>query len=165
MISLIAAIDRNNVIGTGGKLPWHLPGDFAWFKSVTMDKAVVMGRKTFDSIGRPLPRRLNIVISRTSQNDTDQVKWVSSLQDAMATAQREKQNQEIMIIGGGEIYRQALPLADRLYLTEVDLIVADADAFFPDFNKNAWQGKILATHDAKDGQPAFRIVRYDRLDT
>lgn len=175
MISLIAAISRNHAIGVQGALPWHLPKDFAWFKSCTAGKAVIMGRKTFDSLGRPLPKRLNIVISRNPpQENTAQenLLWATSLPQALQLAQQHQAQwgDEIMVIGGGEIYTQALPLADRLYLTEVDYTVEDADAFFPVFDKTQWQATLIAAHAQEHAQekeadiirPAFTIMQYDR---
>ena len=159
MICLIAALAKNNVIGAGNKLPWHLPADFAWFKRITTGKPVIMGRKTFESIGRPLPNRLNIVVSRAVQINTDDVVWTSSLNEAIAIAQHHTQA-EIMIIGGGQIYAEALPFATRLYLTEIDLDIA-GDAFFPSFDKTNWTRSILETHAKTDTKPAFNIVQYD----
>ncbi len=158
-LSLIAAVDKNHVIGQDGRLPWHLPEDFAWFKKITIGKPVIMGRKTFESIGRPLPQRTNIVISRHAHG-TPGVTWVTSLEAALTEAHHQ-QAEEIMVIGGGEIYRQALPHADRLYLTEVDIIVS-GDSFFPDFRAHEWQRTVLATHAPQDTKPGFTIVQYDR---
>ncbi len=161
IISLIAAVGKNNVIGVDGKLPWHLPEDFKWFKSVTMDKPIIMGRKTFDSIGRkPLPKRFHIIISRTKQSDTEQVAWATSLQEALDIA-RAQQAEEVMVIGGAQIYAESLPLADRIYLTEVDM-APTGDAIFPVFDKSKWQRTIIATHAATDDKPAFEIVQYDK---
>lgn len=162
VISLIAARARNNVIGVKGALPWHLPADFAWFKKTTLGKPVIMGRKTFESIGRPLPQRLNIVISRTTGGDeTDMLCWTTSLEAALEIA-KQQGSDEIMIIGGGELYRQAIPIADRLYLTEVALDVA-GDAFFPDFDTTQWQRTLMEEHGEQDSKPAFAIYRYDRI--
>jgi dihydrofolate reductase len=162
MISLIAAIAKNNVIGVDGRLPWHLPADFAWFKRITTGKPIIMGRKTHESIGRPLPNRLNIVISRTAQTNSDNIVWVKSLKESISFAQQQHAKDEIMIIGGGQIYAEALPLATRLYLTEIDLDIA-GDAFFPTFNTHEWQKTVLETHAATDTQPAFIIAQYDRV--
>jgi dihydrofolate reductase len=162
MISLIAAIGKNNALGLNGKLPWHLPADFAWFKSQTLGKPMIMGRKTFDSFGgRPLPKRLHIVISRTPQENTEQVIWASCLDEAIQMAKIHTQD-EIMIIGGGEIYQQSLPCADRLYITEVDAS-PEADAFFPELISSEWKKEIIDAHAAENSQPAFTIVQYDRL--
>lgn len=167
MISLIAAVAENNVIGIRGQLPWHLPKDFAWFKSCTSGKPIIMGRKTFESLERPLPKRLNIIISRnppdvTPQND---VIWVTSLEQAFDVARDHSANwgREFMVIGGGEIYAQALPLADRLYLTEVACAPAEGDAHFPMFDKTKWQRIVLQSHPADENRPAFSVVQYDRI--
>lgn len=178
MISLIAAVARNHVIGIQGKLPWHLPKDFAWFKACTKGKAIIMGRKTFESLGRPLPHRLNIIISRKPQDndDTEHVIWATSLSRAIQIAKAhtvehaDKWDKEIMIIGGGEIYAQAMPIADRLYLTEVDYTPENGDAFFPPFAENDWKRTVLEMHAAErlteKGteiiRPFFEIVQYDR---
>jgi len=162
MISLIAAVSENYVLGMDGKMPWHLPADFTWFKSVTIGKPIILGRKTFDSFGgKPLPKRLHLVISRNPQSNTDQVIWVSSVEDAISEAKKHS-NDEIMVIGGGDIYSQSIHLADRLYLTEIATSY-EGDAFFPAFDKSKWQKKIIAEHAAADGQPAFVITQYDRL--
>lgn len=138
IISMIAAMASNRVIGRDNKMPWHLPADLKHFKKVTLGKPVVMGRKTFESIGRPLPGRRNIVISRQAPLQPQGAEWVNSVEQALALLQDQA---EVMIIGGAEIYRQCLPLAKRLYLTKIEL-VTDGDAFFPDYleeNDNAWQ--------------------------
>ncbi len=160
-ISMIAAVGSNNVIGVDGKLPWHLPEDFKWFKSVTMDKPIIMGRKTFDSIGRkPLPKRFHIIVSRLRQEDSEQAAWATSLQEALDIA-RAKNTEEVMIIGGAHIYAESMPLADRIYLTEVDL-APQGDAIFPSFDKSKWQRIVIASHAAIGDKPAFEIVQYDR---
>jgi dihydrofolate reductase len=160
-ISLIAAIARNNVIGVDGKLPWHLPEDFKWFKATTLDKPIIMGRKTFDSIGRkPLPKRFHIIISREKQENSEQVAWATSLQEAIDIA-RAQNAEEAMIIGGAQIYAESLALAERIYLTEVDM-APTGDAFFPEFDKSKWQRTIIASHAANGDKPAFDIVQYDR---
>jgi len=127
-IALIAAMANNRVIGLDNQMPWHLPADLQHFKAVTLGKPVIMGRKTYQSIGKALPGRRNIVISRGEAQSSD-AQWVSSIDEALSlTADAE----EVMIIGGAEIYRQALPLASRLYLTFIDLTVS-GDAYFPDY--------------------------------
>lgn len=161
MISIIAAISENFVLGKDNKLPWHLPADFAWFKSQTIGKPVVMGRKTFDSLGqKPLPKRMNIIVSRYPQLDAPNVVWMSSLEYAIGEA--AKHGEEIMILGGGDIYTQAMHLADRLYLTEIAASY-EGDAFFPSFDKSKWNKKILSEYKAENDQPAFVIAQYDRI--
>lgn len=143
-LSLIVAMADNRTIGRNNELPWHLPEDLKYFKSVTMGKPIVMGRKTFDSIGRPLPGRLNIVITRNAEWQHSGVKTVASLQQAVAIAaeanpqDQEALIQEVMVIGGEEIYRTAIELADRLYITRVQAEV-EGDAFFPQYNESEWQ--------------------------
>ena len=136
IISMVAAMAANRVIGKDNKMPWHLPADLRHFKQVTMGKPVVMGRKTFESIGRVLPGRRNIVISRSAPTDSKGAEWVTSLPHAFALLEGQP---EVMVIGGGEVYRQCLPLAQRLYLTEIAL-QTEGDAYFPDYTREAqWQ--------------------------
>lgn len=129
IISMVAAMTKNRVIGKDNQMPWHLPADLKHFKQVTLGKPVVMGRKTFESIGRLLPGRRNVVISRSTPADAKGAEWVTSLEQAFRLVQ---QHDEVMVIGGAEIYRQCLPLAQRLYLTEIDLST-EGDAYFPDY--------------------------------
>ncbi len=128
MISLIVAHDENRVIGYKNDMPWHLPGDLAYFKRTTMGKPIIMGRKTFESIGRALPGRLNIVITRNEHYTADGITTVSSLQQALELA--ATQHEEVMVIGGGKIFADALPLADRLYITEIHHQFP-GDTYFP----------------------------------
>jgi len=138
-LSLIVAMAENRTIGRNNELPWRLSEDLKYFKSVTMGKPIVMGRKTFDSIGKPLPGRLNIVITRNTDWQHPGVKAASSLQQAVAIAVEENpQDREVMVIGGEEIYRTALGQADRLYITRVQAKV-EGDAFFPEYNESEWQ--------------------------
>ncbi|MFD2631757.1 type 3 dihydrofolate reductase [Idiomarina piscisalsi] len=138
-ISLVVAMADNRVIGEDNKMPWHLPDELQYFKKITLGKPIVMGRNTFESIGRPLPGRKNIVLSRTSESretHDGQVLWVNGPQQAIAAAGPVE---EVMVIGGGKIYEKFLPLADRLYVTKIDLNV-DGDTFFPDYEEVAdWQ--------------------------
>lgn len=133
MISLIVAHDRNRVIGYENDMPWHLPGDLKYFKEMTMGKPVIMGRKTFESIGRPLPGRRNVVISRNAQYAAEGIEIVSSLEAALELVADVP---EIMVIGGQQIFTQALPLADRLYITLIDHEF-DGDTYFPAYE--GWQ--------------------------
>ncbi len=129
LISIIVAMANNRVIGKNNDMPWHLPADLQHFKSVTLGKPIIMGRKTYESIGRPLPGRQNIIVSRNPEYRVEGCKVVRSLQEATALVQNEE---EIMIIGGGKLYAQALESADRLYLTFIDLEV-DGDTHFPEY--------------------------------
>lgn len=132
-ISLIAAISENRVIGNGGEIPWHLKDDFRRFKERTTGHAIIMGRKTHESIGRPLPGRTNIVITRDTSREIPGCTVVGSLDEALTKA-REIESEEIFVIGGGQVYAEALPLADRLYLTLVHAIM-DGDTFFPEYGE------------------------------
>ncbi len=134
-ISLIVAMANDRVIGRGNQMPWHLPADLKHFKSVTMGKPVAMGRRTFESIGRPLPGRLNIVISRNSDWHYEGVETATSLDDALSKVQDVT---EVMVIGGGQLYVQALPIAQTLYLTHISLDVSDADTWFPEYHPEQW---------------------------
>ncbi|CAM5225858.1 type 3 dihydrofolate reductase [Alishewanella longhuensis] len=159
-IAMIAAMAANRVIGRDNQMPWHLPADLKHFKAVTLGKPVVMGRKTFELIGRPLPGRRNIVISRQEAPVNSQVEWVSSIEQALALVADVP---EVMIIGGAEIYRQCLPLATRLYLTEIELEVA-GDAFFPDYNAAAsWQERSNEYFPVSAENPlAYRFLTLER---
>ncbi|MFH4893171.1 type 3 dihydrofolate reductase [Vibrio sp. Y42_MX_L11] len=129
IISMIAAMADNRIIGKDNQMPWHLPADFAWFKRCTMGKPVVMGRKTYESIGRPLPGRLNIVISRDETLKIEGVTTVTSIEQALdVTGDAE----EVMIIGGGAIYAACLPMANKLYVTHIEAAI-DGDTQFPDW--------------------------------
>ncbi|MCY9802925.1 type 3 dihydrofolate reductase [Vibrio scophthalmi] len=137
IISMIAAMANDRVIGKDNQMPWHLPADFAWFKRCTMGKPVVMGRKTYQSIGRPLPGRQNIVISRDNQLQIDGVTTVTSIEQALAAV---GEVEEVMIIGGGAIYAACLPIANRLYVTYIDANV-DGDTQFP-----IWDDSFVESH-------------------
>jgi dihydrofolate reductase len=126
LVSIVVAVSANNVIGRGNELPWRLPDDLKRFKAVTLGKPVVMGRKTFESIGKPLPGRTNIVISRQPEFTADGCVTVRSVDEALSAAAAR----EVMIIGGAEIYRQALPRVDQIYLTRVHAEVP-GDVEFP----------------------------------
>ena len=129
IISMIAAMADNRIIGKDNQMPWHLPADFAWFKRCTMGKPVVMGRKTYESIGRPLPGRLNIVISRDASLFIEGVTTVTSVEQALEIA---AEVEEVMIIGGGAIYAACLPMANKLYITHIEAEI-QGDTQFPDW--------------------------------
>lgn len=157
-LALIAARARNGVIGLDNRMLWHLPEDLAYFKRVTLGKPVVMGRKTFESIGRPLPGRLNIVVTRNPDWQAAGVQVAHSLDAALALAAAAAP-EEIMLIGGAELYRQALPQADVLYLTEIDAEFA-GDAFFPEVDLARWRiDREEAGQRDSDGL-RWRFVRY-----
>ncbi len=142
-VALIWAMGENRVIGRGNTLPWRLPGEMQYFRAITLGKPVIMGRKTFESLAKPLPGRTNIVVSRSVTNDHPRVKVARTLEEALtlARAQAELDGQEeVFVIGGADLYRAALPLADRLYLTLVHA-APDGDTFFPEYDVGAWQEK------------------------
>lgn len=157
-VSLIVAMADNNVIGVDNQLPWHLPADLKYFKAVTMGKPIIMGRKTFESIGRPLPGRQNIVITRNTDWSAEGVTVVQSTEDAVASVSGAE---EVMVIGGAEIYRAMLPLVHKLYVTEVSLSV-EGDAFFPDIQDEQWRETSRDTHAAEADKPAYAFVTYER---
>ncbi|MDK2778108.1 MAG: dihydrofolate reductase [Pseudomonadota bacterium] len=169
-LSLIVALARNHVIGIDNKLPWYLPNDLKYFKQVTMGKAIIMGRKTYESIGKPLPGRTNIIITRQTDYQppgrTDSVNVVASLQEARDLAENLaliNGQDEALIIGGAEIYAQALPLVERMYLTEVHAEV-DGDAYFPSFDRSQWQALAREDFAAEGGNPYdYSFVVYERV--
>jgi len=164
-VSLIVALSENHVIGRNNKLPWYLPNDLKYFKQVTMGKPIVMGRKTYESIGKPLPGRVNIVVTRNKDWSAEGVRVVHSLENAfeLAASIAEIDGQdEVMIIGGDQIYKSALPMVDRMYLTEVHAQV-DGDAFFPEFDRDAWQELGREDYQASEPNPYdYSFVVYDR---
>ncbi len=161
-ISLIAAIDRHRAIGRGNALPWHLPEDLKHFKALTLGKPVLMGRKTAQSLGRALPGRLNLVLTRSGEVPFDGMVAVDSPQAASARAGVEGAD-ELCVIGGGEIYALMLPLADQLHLTDVDTVVAGADAFFPEIDYHDWRLVERRECAADERHPfAFRFLDLHR---
>lgn len=150
-ISMIAAMAHERVIGKDNQMPWHLPADLAHFKRVTLGKPVLMGRKTFESIGRPLPGRRNLVLSRNSDYRVDGVEMISSLEEVISRLQGEGV-EELMVIGGGYLYEQLLPKADCLYLTRIDLVV-EGDTRFPAFDDSQWQRIACESHPADEKNP------------
>lgn len=164
-IALIVAMADNGVIGRDNRLPWHLPEDLKYFKQVTLGKPVIMGRKTYDSIGRPLPGRTNIVLTRQSGFQPAGVRVVHTLDEALlvATGQaRADGAEEVMVMGGAAVYAEALPRADRLYLTRV-LAAVEGDARFPLLDWSAWVLRSSEAHPAAgpSGYP-YRFEVYDR---
>lgn len=151
ILSIIVAMADNRVIGMNNQMPWHMPADLAWFKKNTLNKPVIMGRKTFESIGRPLPNRHNIVISRQAESNTSinaNVSWVKSIDEAISII-NQQQVEEAFIIGGGNIYQQVLPLVNRLYLTHIDAKLT-GDTYFPDYLQTSWQQIYSENHKADD---------------
>lgn len=160
MISLIAALTGGGVIGQNGVVPWRLPADLGYFKQVTMGKPVIMGRKTYRSIGRPLPGRDNIVLTRDPTFQAEGCQIVHTVVEALAVA---GSGREIMVIGGAEIYAVFLPLADRLYLTVIAAEI-EGDTFFPAYPAGEWQTISDIAHPADDKHLyPFRFVILERL--
>lgn len=157
-VAFVVAMDKNRAIGRGGVLPWHLPDDLRRFKALTLGKTVLMGRKTFESIGHPLPKRRNVVLTRDPNFGAEGVKVVHSLLDALQL------DDEIMVIGGGEIYTLTLPVATHIYLTLVDTTIAEADAFFPVWDAALWRETNREWHPADERHPfAFSYVDLERM--
>ena len=155
--SLIVAATLNGVIGKDNQMPWHLPADLAWFRQNTTGKPVIMGRKTFESIGRPLPKRINIVLSRKPY-EYEGVIWKESLESALEAV---KESEEIMLIGGGELFKQYLSYADKLYLTQIQADI-DGDTFFPLLNWDEWEIEFEQYREKDEQNPyacRFLILR------
>jgi dihydrofolate reductase len=159
MRSLVVAVAENGVIGRDNRLPWRLPDDLAYFKRVTMGHPIVMGRRTYESIGKPLPGRENIVVTHQRDYRAPGCTVVHSLEEAWNAANGA---QEVSVIGGTAIFRDTLPVADRIHLTEVHANV-EGDTFFPAFDRTQWRETEIARHeaDARHSYP-FRIVVLDR---
>lgn len=134
IISAIVAMSENRVIGINNQLPWHLPADFQYFKKITMGKPIIMGRKTFESIGKVLPGRLNIIVTRDQNYHAENARVTHSLQDALSLADQN----EMMVIGGAQLFKEALPKIHRLYLTLVHAHI-EGDSFFPEINSQDWK--------------------------
>lgn len=158
-LALIVAVGENNEIGKHGRMPWHLPADLKHFKALTLGKPVIMGRKTFEAIGKPLPERRNIVVSRNPAWHAPGCESAASLTDAMVLAAGVR---EIMLIGGGELYREALPRAQRIYLTRVHARF-EADTFFPVLDPAEWRETVREDHAADARNPfAYSFITLER---
>ena len=163
-LSLIAALAENRVIGVNNKMPWHLPGDFKYFKATTLSKPIIMGRKTWDSLGRPLPGRLNIVVSRQAELQLEGAEVYPSLEAAVVRAEewaREQCVDEVMLIGGAQLYAQGLSHADRLYLTSVALN-PEGDAWFPEFESNQWKLVWEKLNLPEGDKPAYTFEVWEK---
>ena len=163
-LALVAAISTNGVIGVNNELPWQISADLQHFKKLTMDKPIIMGRRTYMSIGKPLPGRTTIVMTRAASWWAEGVEIAADLSQALAIATKiitDSGVEEVMVIGGEAVYREALPRAQRLYLTRVHIEV-EGDAFFPDLDMAEWS-ETSVEHIEADGQtPACTFVRLDR---
>ena len=152
-VSMIAAVGKNLELGKNNNLIWHFKEDMKFFKDTTMGHTVVMGRKTFESLPKALPGRKNIVISSNAQYQAQGATVVTSVEEALQIAD----NEEVFVIGGGKIYAEFLPYADKLYLTEIDAECADADTYFPQFNKSEYIKEIINYYDI-DGVEFYHVV-------
>ena len=162
--SLIAALAENRVIGVDNSMPWHLPGDFKYFKATTLGKPIIMGRKTWDSLGRPLPGRLNLVVTRQTDLQLEGAEVFTSLEAAVQRAEEWATGQgvdEVMLIGGAQLYAQGLEHADRLYLTRVALS-PEGDAWFPEFDEAQWTLVSDTENPALDSKPAYSFEVWER---
>lgn len=158
-ITLIAALDNNRAIGFDNRMPWHLPDDLKRFKALTTGKSVLMGRKTAESLGRALPNRQNLVLSRSTDAAFAGMQIVNSWSAALAACESD----EVMVIGGGEIYSLALPHAHQMHLTHVDTALAHADAYFPAFDASIWREVNSEAHACDEKHAfAFRFIDYLR---
>lgn len=158
-LTLIAAMGKNRAIGLDGRMPWHLPAELQHFKKTTMGKAIVMGRKTWQSIGRPLPGRQNIVVSRNPGFHAEGVDLAGSLDEAVSMSESD----EVMIVGGGQLYALALPLANRMVLTLID-IEPEADTWFPEWDEREWAQTSERHFPVDDNNRlAYRIIELRRV--
>jgi len=159
VLELVVAASENDVIGRGNRLPWHLPADLRHFKSLTIGKPVLMGRKTYESIGKALPQRTNIVMSRSTQFAPGDCRVVGAVQEACAIAGGDP----LMVIGGAEIYRQCLPLASRIHLTLVHTHIEDGDTFFGDWRHAPWREQTRQRFERDDKNAcAYSFVTLER---
>ncbi|MCD6055503.1 MAG: dihydrofolate reductase [Gammaproteobacteria bacterium] len=161
-IALIAAVAKNGVIGKNQQIPWHLPADLRHFKHLTWGKTVIMGRHTFESLGKPLANRNNIVLTRDPHWVADDIQAVKDLKTALSIAKKETDKEEIFIIGGSHLYAEALPLASRLYLTHVEATV-EGDTYFPEWHKEEWREIQHEEYPADSKHPfAYCFSVYER---
>jgi dihydrofolate reductase len=160
IVSMIAALALNGVIGRDNSLPWRLPSDLKRFKSITMGKPIIMGRRTYESIGRPLPGRRNIVVTRNPTYRSEGCTIVHSVDAALEAAAG---SEEVVIIGGAELFRQLFPKADRLYLSIIDREFV-GDTYFPEFDRSQWVEVLTETVDAIEDSPlSYRFTILERL--
>ncbi len=165
ILSLIVAVSENNAIGIHNQLPWHLPEDLKFFKRTTMGKPVLMGRKTFDSLGRALPGRLNIVLSGNKDLALPEgVLLYDNINDALERLQQET-TEEGFVIGGGKVFELAMPLIDRMYITRVHTTIPDADAFLPDIDHTHWKLVWEEKHTADEKHKYdYTFEQYQRIE-
>lgn len=156
MIGLIVAHTKNRVIGKDGSMPWNIPGELSRFRELTTGNVVIMGRRTYEAIGRPLPNRYNIVISKTQRFEAENCTTAGSLEEALQIAG----DRDIFIGGGGKLYEEALPLVEKMYITEIDAVI-EGDTFFPEFDASAFERVV---EKSVDGELPYQYVTYIRKD-
>ncbi len=165
ILSFVVAISDNNAIGKDNALPWHLPEDLKFFKRITMGKPIVMGRKTFESLGRPLPGRLNVVLSGQKSLQLPEGVQLFSEFGPVIDSLEAAGVEEACIIGGGELFRQTMDKVDRMYVTRVHTVIPDADTFFPDIDHTHWKLAWQEAHEADEKNKfPYTFERYDRID-
>ena len=158
-IILIAAVSKDKVIGKQGGIPWKIKEDLSFFKEKTLNSPIIMGRATYESIGRPLPNRLNIVMTRSAKN-TEGVTEVTSVEKAIEAASKNKDSSRVYVIGGENIYKEFLPIAQKMIITEVDLYIKDGDTFFPEWNISEWEEQ--SRDQREENGTRFSFVEYTR---
>lgn len=159
-MNIIVAVAKNNAIGKNNNLLWHIKEDLVYFKKTTLGATVVMGRKTFESIGKPLPERRNVVVSKT-MNEIEGIEIFRSIDQALGSC---SSNEEVFIIGGGEIYKQSISLVQRIFLTIVDVNIPDADTFFPELDMSQWREVFREDHSrGVSFEHPFSFIVLDRV--
>lgn len=162
-ICVIVAKSTNNIIGNGNQLLWRLPADLAYFKKITVGYPIIMGRKTFESIGRPLPKRVNVIISRNKDYQAEGCLLFDDWKDSI-TYFRNRNTKKVFIIGGGQIYNLIVPIATQLFVTEVHIEI-EGDTSFPVIDKNVWKEKSRESHKADDKNSLnYDFVTYSRIE-
>ncbi|MCC7091278.1 MAG: dihydrofolate reductase [Nitrosomonas sp.] len=160
-ISLLVAMAMNRIIGQNNKLPWHLPADLKHFKFLTMGHIIIMGRKTYESIGKSLPGRTNIVVTHQHQFNAPDAIVVHSIESALKVSEAQSSTHEIFVIGGEQLYRQTLPICQRIYITEIQRDFA-GDTVFPTFDLTDWQETERVKHVSENGDLEYHFVVLDR---
>ncbi len=161
IVTQIAAASENNVIGRQGDLPWHISEDLKFFRSTTKDHIIIMGGKTFDSVGKAFPKRFNIIVTRNADLKIDGAVVVTSIDDALKEAAKHTDHwgNEVFVCGGGEIYKQAMPKTDKIYLTRVHTEIDDGDAFFPEVDLEQFE---QVESRAVEADPSYTFLTYQR---
>ncbi|GAA4805993.1 dihydrofolate reductase DfrA [Olivibacter ginsenosidimutans] len=153
MISIIVAAAKNNAIGKNNQLLWHMPADLKFFRKTTSGHTIIMGRKTFESVGQPLPKRRNIVITHQKDYQAEGIEVASSLEEALERCEKEREDDEVFIVGGAQIYEEAMPFTDKIYLTVIQQVFEDADTFFPPISDEKWQLEQVEHHESDEKNP------------